>query len=356
MLTRTMIVAVAAMLLVAGAARADVFNLGGTRNPVTGAWTGVASLETVHVGDPGNAADTRYAEPGYGAVSYTYNIGKYEVTAGQYTEFLNKMAGVDTYALYNTDMSRTDYGCGITRSGGGTVGIPFTYSVAASFVNRPVNYVSWGDAARFTNWLHNGQPAGAQNASTTEDGAYFLNGVTSNGALLAVTRKGNARYVIPSEDEWYKAAYYKGSGTSAGYWDYPTKTSTLPGRNMTDATNPGNNANYYTGSGAYPIDSGKYTTVAGEFQLSESPYGTCDQGGNVWEWNEATIYGVYRCLRGGSFLNGYETLRASDRGSSIGSPSSEYDCIGFRVSEVPEPATLSLLAMGGLAMLRRRHQ
>ena len=110
---------------------------------------------------------------------------------------------------------------------------------------------------------------------------------------------------------------------------------------MTEATNPGNNANYYTGFGAYPIDidNGKYTTVAGEFQNSASPYGTFDQGGNVWEWNEAIIGGSYRGLRGGSFSYDVGDLAASSH-HYYGYPTPEYSAIGFRVSEVPEPATM----------------
>jgi len=315
-------------------------------------------IDTVTVSNPGNTADTHGA--GYGAVADPYNIGKYEVTAEQYTAFLNAVAKTDTYGLYNTNMSRTDYGSGITQ--GGAYG-SYVYSVASNYANRPVNYVSWGDAARFANWLTNGQPTGAQGLTTTENGSYYLNSAINSTALMAVTRikeedrvAGNKYYFIPTENEWYKAAYYDANKPGgAGYWDYPTSSNTAPGRDMADPL-PGNNANYWMGSGAYPIDSGKYTTVAGEFQNSDSPYGTFDQGGNVWEWNEAILSGPSRGLRGGSwYSNPVGGLPAAYR-DYYNSPTFEYFSIGFRVSEVPEPATMSLLALGGLGMLVRRRR
>ena len=310
------------------------------------------NIETVPVGNLGNAG--QLSEGGFGpdricgAVDYAYSIGKYEVTAGQYTAFLNAVAGVDTYALYNTEMSRIDWGSGIGRSGGGTLGNPYTYSVAADFVNRPVNCVSFWDSCRFANWLNNGQ----QGAGTTETGAYT---VTSGGiGNNTITRNPGVQWAVTSEDEWYKAAYYKGGGTNAGYWMYPTRSDSAPGRDMADAS--GNNANYPTGSGADPIDNGHFTTVGGEFQNSASPYGTFDQGGNVWEWNEAIIYGSYRGLRGGAFdiYNGYY-LRADDRFNLDPASSSSYGVsVGFRVSQVPEPASLGILGLGVVGMLVRR--
>jgi sulfatase modifying factor 1 len=288
------------------------------------------TIDTVPVGDKGNAADTL---TGYGSVAYDYNMGKYEVTAGQYTAFLNAKAVTDTYSLYNTTMSNTSYGSGITR-----VGSPgsYTYSVASAFINRPVNYVSFWDSCRFANWLGNGQGNGS-----TETGAYTLTttGITNN----TITRNAGAKWAVTSEDEWYKAAYYKGGNTNAGYWLYTTSSDTVPGKSMADTS--GNNANYYTGTGAYPIDSGKYTTVVGEFQNSDSPYGTFDQGGNVWEWNEAIISGVYRGLRGGSFDVHSNSLQASYR-DGHGSTTAEASYMGFRVSEVPEPS--SFVALGAL--------
>jgi len=319
-------------------------------------------IQTVPVGNPGNAGEwSGQSYGGYGpdricgAVGYTFNMGKYEVTAGQYKEFLNAVAKTDTYGLYNTTMSSTAAGSGITQSGSSG---SYAYSVDPAFVNRPVNYVSWGDAARFANWLTNGQGNGS-----TETGAYSLNGAVSNADLMAVVVPSAAQratwsngakpyFLLTSEDEWYKAAYHKNDGMTGNYFDYPTSSDTAPRQDMADAS--GNNANYWTAPYAYPIDSGKYTTVAGEFENSDSPYGTFDQGGNVWEWNEAIISGSYRGMRGGSFYYfdfGY-LLAASRVNGYI--PTFEYGYIGFRVSEVPEPATLSLLAVGGLMALRRR--
>ena len=307
-------------------------------------------IDTVPVGNPGNAADTRYETPGYGAVNYEYRIGKYEVTASQYTAFLNALGGVDTYSLYNPWMSYGNEGCGITRNGGGTVGDPYTYSVAADFANRPANNVSFWNACRFANWLSNNQPTGAQGPGTTETGAYTLNGYNGVDGRT-IQRNPGATWAVPSEDEWYKAAYYKGGSTNAGYWDYPTSSDTAPGQDMNDAS--GNNANYSTAPYTMPIDNGKYTTLVGEFQNSPSPYGTFDQGGNVWEWDEAVVSVSYRGLRGGAFNYGGSIMHASYRGVSYYTNQYSYSG-GFRVSGVPEPATMGLLALGGLGMLMRR--
>ena len=220
------------------------------------------------------------------------------------------------------------------------------------WANRPVNYVSWGDAARFANWLHNGQPTGAQDLSTTEDGAYYLNGATTDAALLAVKREADWKWAVTSEDEWYKAAYYKGGSTNAGYWDYPTSSNNVPSNEVV-WPDVGNNANYQ--QNGLTIGSPYYRTEVGEFENSESPYGTFDQGGNVWEWNESIIQSTNRGLRGGYFMGGVNgDMEASKR--NYLNPSIDTGGVGFRVVEVPEPASMALLALGGLAMLRRRNK
>jgi len=317
------------------------------------------TIDTVAVGDAGNAADTRYGGT-YGSVGYNYNIGKYEVTAGQYTAFLNAVAATDTYWLYtpNMDKAVSSWGCNIKRTG--TSG-NYSYSVASDWANRPVNFVSYWDSCRFANWLGNGQPTGEQNASTTEDGAYTLNGY--NGALGGNIQRnpGWTGWAVTSEDEWYKAAYYKGGNTNAGYWDYPTQSDTAPSNVGSDGyTDPGNHANYYNG---YTIGSPYYRTIVGEFENSASAYGTFDQGGNVWEWNESivaqTSENTWHGMRGGAFNhrtvgNDSGDLHASCRSANY--TDSGPINTGFRVSYVPEPSSIIALLGGlvGFLGIRRR--
>lgn len=287
----------------------------------------VVTIETVTVGNAGNGAD----DTGFGAVDYGYDIGKYEVTAGQYAEFLNAKAAKDTYGLYNPSMTEPFYGCGITQSGSAG---SYIYSVTPGMANHPVNYVSFWDAARFTNWLHNGQGGG-----DTEIGAYMLTagGMSAN----TIVKNAGAKWWVPSEDEWYKAAYHdKTKGTAGGtvnYFDYPTGSNDAPTKDQ---------ANIY--GTVYPRTP-PYTTDVGTFTASPSPYGTFDQGGNVREWNDSILDGRYRGSLGGSFGDGAGALASSFR-SSYDPTYENYD-IGFRVASVPEPASINLLVLGAIAGL-----
>lgn len=309
-----------------------IFALSCSAHAVTFTWATVG--DTGNPTDPGNGSDPNI----YGAVANTYRIATHEVTNTQYAEFLNAVADADSGAdpLYNTNMGSSSFG-GINRSGSSG---SYTYSVKASFDNRPVVYTSWNDSARFANWLHNGQPTGAQDAGTTESGAYDMS-VSFPMRLLGAT------HFLPSEDEWYKAAYYApGSAAGGGddYWQYPTQSDTAP----TEEAPPGgtNSANYDRQSGGVLTDVGAYSTAT-------SHYGAFDMGGNVWEWNEAVI-GTSRGLRGGSWLNSSFLLQSSFRNSSF--PSNVNLNRGFRVASIPEPATgsLVLIALVTLGCRRRR--
>ncbi|MCX6877972.1 MAG: formylglycine-generating enzyme family protein [Verrucomicrobia bacterium] len=270
------------------------------------------------IGNVNNLADST----GYGAVDHAYKIGTYEVTNAQYVDFLNAKGASNSSGIYNSTMGTAGtYGSNITRSG---VSGSYSYSVGSTYANMPVVGVTWFDAARFSNWLGNGQ-----GSASMETGAYTLNGATSGIIMVNL----GAMVYIPSENEWYKAAYY--NATTSTYSLYPN------GRNTITTAD----ANYY------PSATGLVNVGYG----TPSSYGTYGQGGNAWEWHEAVISGSNRGLRGGSWLDDVDSLVSSSR--NYFGPSRENDVIGFRVASViPEPScvVLTLLASGVLVTRRKR--
>jgi formylglycine-generating enzyme required for sulfatase activity len=306
----------------------------------------VVTIDYVTVGNAGNAADPT---TGYGAVAYTYQIGKYEVTNAQYTAFLNAVdaTGANANGIYNTNMGSNASG-GITFTSGAASGSKYT--IRTSMGDKPVNYVSWYDSARFTNWLHNGQGAGS-----TETGAYTLSGNTG-----IIIKNVNATVWLPSENEWYKAAYYDPTVGAGGdnYWLYPTQSDSVPtvaAANATgDISNPGANVANYSNGADWNSQDGNVTTVGSA--AANNYYGTADMAGNLFEWNDAVISLSSRGLRGGSWLNGDGTnLRASFREPS--GPTGQFEDLGFRVasvSAIPEPSVALLGGLSLLGLLRRR--
>lgn len=301
----------------------------------------VVNIDYVPIGNAGNAADPATGSL-YGAVAYAYKISKNETTIAQYAEFLNAVAKTDSYGLYSTSMI-TSYINGISRSG---VSGSFTYSVAAGSGNKPITYVSWFDAARFCNWLQNGQQTGAGAALTAESGAYTLNGATGG----IINKNVGATVWIPTENEWYKAAYFdptKNAG-AGGYWLHANQTNTL----TTNTVGAAGAANFddgdYVGYPAMALtDVGAYGTN------SDSYYGTNDQAGNVMEWNDAVISGSSRGLRGGDWIDAESISRSSFRYSGVSTSQDFF--IGFRVASVPEPSSLVLtIFTSGVILLRRR--
>jgi len=331
------------------------------------------SIDLVPVGNAGNANDA--GGSGIGAVAYDYQIGKYDVTIGQYTAFLNAVAATDTYSLYNASMAGDVAVAGISRAG-----LPgsFAYSVippsgttpagASSPGNRPITYVNWWDSARFANWVANGQPTGAQNSTTTENGAYNVNGATSGTAPAKNVTNPNTgaapTFYIPTQNEWYKAAYYSpvlNSG-SGGYWTYATQSDTAPGNSIGSTADQANFApgGVYsvTQSGSYDSNQ-NYLTDVGAFTGSGSFYSTFDQSGNVYQWNDLDgTAGSSRGVRGGYWYT-VSSLGLSSSYSLSYSTSIEDNTLGFRLASVavPEPSTCAMalagLACGGYSMFRR---
>ena len=288
-------------------------------------------LQMVTVGDPGNAADTN----GYGARAYTFRIGKYIVTQNQYAAFLNAVATTDTYGLFDMRMQTNIYVAGITRSG--TSG-NYTYTTFGTG-NQPIVYLTWFSVARFANWMHNGQPNGPQNAATTEQGAYTLNGAT-NGIIL---KNGGAHFWIATGDEWYKAAYYDKSrnGGTGGYWLYATRSNVAPSNNVGSAFNQANLYINSPGPGFSVTQSTSfnffqnYLTDVGAYSGSPSYYGTFDQGGDSFQWNDDVIGGTKRGLRGGSWA-GSATYVASSYNPGV-VPNFAADDYGIRLATIATP-------------------
>jgi formylglycine-generating enzyme len=252
----------------------------------------------VTIGDLGNTADGTY-----GKVDYEYQISATEVTIA---EFIASGVG-DGDENYWNDGTRT---------------------VGAA---APASYVSLYEAKKYANYLTEQANGGLTNynlysADGTGTGSYTRADAISDNILV---------YGVPTEDEWYKAAYY--TGNAGDPWSlYANGTDTDP----TKGTTNGWNYDFFKRSP-------NYTWTAG--YGGEEQNGTYDMMGNVWEWTEDSS-GV---IRGGAYGNDGEYLRSSVRISSF-DPTTENGLLGFRVAAIPEPATMGLLAIFGLVTVGYR--
>jgi formylglycine-generating enzyme required for sulfatase activity len=185
-----------------------------TGKPSDQDWAGrISSLDNplglnnfISVGNTGNPNDAT----GYGNVNYEYKISKYLLTNNEYCSFLNSVEPSGSNQLYSTQMGNERVG-GINRQFIESSGY-YVYSVKPSMGNKPAYFLSWNSLARYANWLHN-------NYGSTETGVYTL---ASTGIIV---KNSGAKYYIPTENEWYKAAYYNGSG---GYWNFATQSNETP--------------------------------------------------------------------------------------------------------------------------------
>jgi len=276
-----------AMLFLVAGAQADSVTHGGT----------TINMDFVNMGYAGNTADST----GYGSVADNYRIGKYEVTAAQWASVI-----------------AADSNVGNAGSWAGS---------------QPTASSSWYESAKFANWLTTG---------SAYSGAYQFNGsgtLTNVNRAAAVSAYGTV-YVLPTEDEWYKAAYLKSDGSA--YTLYAT------GDSVPAAGAGGENYDDPFGGSPWNVGTG----------IAENN-GTFDMNGNVFEWNESAYDGTLdnmaenRVIRSGAFNNSESILRSSNR--SIGTPTSEINRFGFRVAAIPEPSSILLMGVaGGFAVFIRR--
>jgi len=281
------------------------------------------NIDFVNIGNAGNANDTgagggSYSSP-YGGVSYNYRMGVTEVPQ----DWIAKA---------------TNLGLSNVTAGAWTG-------------NQPAANISWYQAAAFVNFLNTS--TGHQAAYQLDAGATALTLWSSVQAWQAggenLYRHKDAFYFLPSETEWYKAAYHQNDGVTANYWDYATASNTAPTAVVSG-----------TGAGTAVFDNVTTSPAAVDNNGGLSAYGTRGQGGNVWEWQESAFDGVNdspsenRAYRDGSWVHAEVGLRSTAR---LGIVSGEYLDVGFRVaSVVPEPATAGLLGLGTVLIAVRRRR
>jgi hypothetical protein len=291
-----------------------------------GTGTNTFSIDFVHIGNAGNAADTRTGDGslGRGSVPYEYKIGTYEITDDAIIKATaSGLSNVTTFWTGNT----------------------------------PARSISWYEAAAFVNWL---------NTSTGKTAAYNLTFTTSWSMALwsseqawtaggtNLYRNKDAFYFLPNDNEWYKAAYYNPGGSN--YFLYPTASDSAP-TGVFSGTNAGT-AVYFTGTATNTPNWPAEVFSSGGL----SPYGTMGQGGNMAEWLESAFDGTNdsttenRVRRGGLYNSGGSALESA-RGRSSENPTTDNFLIGYgRVASIPEPSTavLVLLGAGALYLWKRR--
>lgn len=205
-----------------------------------------------------------------------YWIGKYEVTNEEYREFV-KAASYDEPEGFDDP----DYNA----------------------PRQPVAGVSWFDAEAFTKWK---------------------------------SRTTGLKYRLPTEAEWEKAA----RGTDKRRFPWGNK---MPGEGGIYRANFRAKDIYSTRG-----DDGFWDTApAGSYENGKSPFGVYDMAGNIWEWcsdwfdkdyykhspkknPKGSKYGMFKILRGGSWLNAGRELRVTNRISEF--PDDIVINYGFRLA------------------------
>jgi len=262
------------------------------------------TMDFVTIGNPNNTADTTGFPNPAGSVSYIYRIGKYEVSR-EMIEKANIAGGLNIQMRVFTDPDRNAN-------------------------KKPASEINWDEGAKFVNWL-NTSTGNTVAYKFDQNGNFQIWSVSDSGYdANNLFRNSLARYYLPNDNEWYKAAY----GSPDGAWfNYPTGSNTAP-----EAVSGGTNAN---------------TAVYGQSIIADvdnagglSAYETMAQGGNLREWIETAFDKINdtanenRVIRGGPWYGDVNNLDSSNRFGAP--PALEEERNGFRVAMVPKKYSLQV--------------
>lgn len=235
----------------------------------------------VTIRDPGNIPysghDPLSIVGDRGGVNYEYRIGRYELTSAQWVDFLNAMQLGDEIFGW------------IPNFWGGTVVATSPHYqfalIGPETAMQPAAGIPWRAAAYYCNWLHNGRPTGFANV---QDGAYDASTFTATSSTTVGdqdTRHPNAKYWIPSVDEWLKAVHYdpdRFGANDGGWWDYPYASNDPPTSGWPDEGGE-------TSAGVRGIDNfdaDVWRLPLGAYSSSSTPWGLFDASGGGAEWLE----------------------------------------------------------------------
>jgi formylglycine-generating enzyme required for sulfatase activity len=366
------------------------------------AWADVdplSGIDFVRITHPGNAPwmgtppvqfpPIQNQALGRGSVGYEYSIGRFEVTTSQWVQFFN--------AAYDRPAGEPGLPWLIPPTFWGAQGTtPINNSnpnarrwqVPAGNEMRPVGNISWRMAAMYCNFLHNGGagaagPGGVVPRDNFLNGAYDVSTFGNNGTggfSDQATRSPDARYFIPSWDEWLKAAHYdphKNGPDQGGWWAYPNSTDSRlisgpPGvlvstneigppvpdpSGVLGQSNNGWEAQHFPGLSPFTTLLGAYTDV-------QSPWGLFDVSGATTEWTEEI-----RFVAGGGMGRAYDGSYWNNLGSGVGDPVwlrvgetepwiSDYSH-GLRIASIvpgPSPLLVMVLSSGCVLVLTKRRR
>jgi formylglycine-generating enzyme required for sulfatase activity len=328
---------------------------------------GLHTFDWATIGDPGNVAyDGEFDLPsdfpgdrfsvGHGSVDYTYRMSKLEVTTGQWLDFVNRFATQSSSPI-SFLRGRSS---GIVGSG------PFGNYALNPYVDNaerlPVE-VSFVSSMMYANWLHNRTP---DDISSLFHGAYQLDfepGENPTIEQVPLEHEPDAKFWIPTLDEWIKAAHYDpdhdGPG-EGGYWRYNTTSDTapvtgLPGEGETSA----GIRILYEEMGEY-IDPREIPL--GAYPETTSPWGLLDTSGGSQEWTA----GLWPVLNQADFRlwggSGPDVDGTDNDEISLGfrlfanaNVSSVLGSSGLRLaSAIPAPGAIMVVTIGAVVFHRRR--